>query len=119
VADLIRLPGLGDLVLGGHDPGHMGDRGEQVHLLVPAGLGALAFLPVDGDRAACGDVAGIAGDGGVQPRVLRVRPEPAVICFLPEALRRRRLPPPVLPLFLLPALLPRAVRRIRGRDRGI
>lgn len=49
----------------------------------------------------------------------RVRPEPAVPSFLPEAARGRRPPPPALPVFPLPALLFRAVRGMRGRDRGI
>ena len=117
VADLVRLPGLRDLVLADHDAGDVGDRGEQVHLLLPAGLGALAFLAVDGDALACGNVPGIPACGRVQPGVLRVRPEPAVLPFLTEVLRGRRLP--LLPLLLLLALLLRAVRGVRGRDRGI
>ena len=116
VADLVGLAGLGDLVLGDDQAGDVGDGGEQVHLLVPASLGELAFLAVHGDRAAGGHVPGIAGHGRVQPGVERVRPEPAVLPLLPEALRCRL---PLLPLFLLLALLPRAVRGIRGRDRGI
>ena len=80
----------------------MGDRGEQVHLLLPAGLGALALLAVDGDAPARGNVPGIPAYGGVEPGVLRVRPEPAVLPFLPEGFRGRRLP--LLPLLLLPPL---------------
>ena len=117
VADLVRLPGLGDLVLADHDAGDVGDRGEQVHLLLPAGLGALALLAVDRDALARGNVPGIPAGGGVQPGVLRVRPEPAVLPLLPEGFRGRRLP--LLPLLLLLALLLRAVRGIRGRDRRI
>ena len=119
VADLVRLPGLRDLVLADHEPRHVGNRGEQVHLLVPAGPGALAFLPVDRDALACGNVPGIPAGGGVQPRVPRVRPEPAVLPLLTEALRGRRLPLPFLPPLLLLALLLRAVRGIRCRNRGI
>jgi len=114
VADLIRLPGLGDLVLADHDAGGMGDRGEQVHLLLPAGLGALALLAVDGDALARGNVPGIPAYGGVEPGVLRVRPEPAVLPFLPEGSRGRR-----LPLLLLLALLLRPARGVRGRDRRV
>ena len=119
VADLVRLAGFGDPVLGDDDPGSMGDGGEQVHLPVPAGFRALALLAVDRDALARGNVPGIPAGSGVQPRVLRVRPEPAVLPFLPERLRGRRLPLPLLPLFLLLALLLRAVRGIRGRDSGI
>ena len=119
VADLVGLPGFRDPVLADHDPGHVGDGGEQVHLLVLAGLRALALLPVDGDSLARGNVPGIAAGCGFQPRVLRVRPEPAVLPLLPERLRARRLPLPLLPLFLLLMPLFRAVRGIRGRDRGI
>ncbi|MGH3199328.1 MAG: integrase core domain-containing protein [Streptosporangiaceae bacterium] len=64
----------------------MGDGGGQVHLLVSAGLRALALLPVDRDSLACGDVPGIPGHGGVQPRARRVRPEPAVLPLLAQAL---------------------------------
>ena len=59
---------------------------------------------------------GITARGGIQPRVRRVRPEPAVLPLLPEAGRGRRLPLPLLPL--LPLLF-RAVRGIRGRDRRV
>jgi hypothetical protein len=78
VADLVRLPGFGDPVLADHDPGHVGDRGEQVRLFVLAGFRALALLAVDGDRAARGHVPGIAAGRGVQPGMGRVRAEPAV-----------------------------------------
>jgi hypothetical protein len=84
VGDLVRLACFRDLVLGDHDARHAGDGREQVHLLLPAGLGALALLPVDRDALACGDVPGIAGDGGIEPGVAGVRPEPAVLAFLPE-----------------------------------
>src|SRR5271165_3281578 len=57
VADLVRLASLGDPVLGDHDPGHVGDGGEQVHLLVLAVFRALALLAVDGDALACGNVS--------------------------------------------------------------
>ena len=117
VADLVGLPGFRDLVLGDHDARHVGDGGEEVHLLVPSGLGALAFLAVDGDRPAGGNVPGIPGDGGVQPGVERVRPEPAVLPVLAEGFRGWRLPL-LLPFLLLAPLL-RAVRGIRGRDRGV
>jgi hypothetical protein len=114
VADLVRLPGLGDLILGDHDARRVGDGGEQVHLLLPAGLRALALLAVHGDRVPGRDVPGIPGHGRVQPRVQRVRPEPAVLPVFPEALRGRRLPLPLL-LRLLPQLVP-PVRGGRGRD---
>jgi len=119
VGDLVRLAGLRDLVLGDHDARHVGDGREQVHLPVPAGLGALALLPVHRDALACRDVPGIASDGGIEPRVGRVRPEPAVLAFLPEGRCGRRLPLPVLLPFFLLALLFRAVRGIRGRDRRV
>jgi len=118
VGDLVGLAGLGDLVLGDDDAGDVGDGREQVDLLPAAGLGALAFFPVDGDALACGNVPGIPAGGGIEPRVVRVRPEPAVLPFLPERLRGRRLPLPLLLLFCLLALL-RAVRGIGGRDRGV
>src|SRR2546430_7381389 len=95
----------------------MGDGGEQVHFLVPAGLGALALLAVDRDALACGDVPGIASDGGIEPGVERVRPEPAVLAFLAEAGRGRGLPLPLLPPFFLLAPLVRAVRGLGGRGR--
>ena len=49
----------------------------------------------------------------------RVRAEPAVAAFPAEAGRGRRLPLPLLLLLFLRALLVRAVRGVRGRDRGI
>ena len=116
VADLVRLAGLGDLVLGDDHAGGVGDGGEQVHLLVPAGLGALAFLAVHGHGVPGGDVPGIPRDRGIQPGVERVRPEPAVLPLL-----RGSSPPPAL-RFRFFSLLPpapccrRAVRGIRGRD---
>src|SRR2546430_15217799 len=95
----------------------MGDGGEQVHFLVPAGLGALALLAVDRDALACGDVPGIASDGGIEPGVERVRPEPAVLAVLPEAGRGRGPPPPPLPPVLLLAPPFRPVRGLRRRGR--
>jgi hypothetical protein len=77
VADLAGLAGLGHLVLADHQPGDMGDGAEQVHLLLPAGLGELALLAIDRDRRAGGHVAGVTGDGGVQPGVAGRGPRPA------------------------------------------
>ena len=77
VRDLVRLPGLGDLVLADDQPGDVGDRPQQVHLLLPAGLGELAFLAVHRHRHPGRDVTGVAGDRRVQPRVAGCRPEPA------------------------------------------
>ena len=118
VADLVRLPGLGDPVLGDDQAGDVSDRGEQVHLLLPARFGALALLAVDGDRGPRGNVPGIPARGGIKPGMGRVRPEPAVFPLLREAGRGRRLPLSPLPSFLLSCPLFRAVRSIRGRDPG-
>ena len=119
VGDLVGLARLCDPVLGDDQAGDVGDGGEQVHLLLPARLGELAFLPVHGDCLAGGHVPGITGHGRVQPGVQRVRPEPAVAALVPEAARGRRLPPPLPAVFLLLALLVPAVRGVRGRDCGI
>ena len=113
VADLVRLAGLGDLVLRDHDAGGMGDGGEQVDFLLPAGLGALALLAVHGHGVPGRDMPRIPGDRGIQPRVQRVRPEPAVLPLLAEAPRRRRL---LLPLLLLLPQLLLPLRGGRGRD---
>ena len=118
VGDLVGLAGFRDPVLGDDQARDVGD-GEQVHLLVLAGLGELAFLAVHGGGAAGGHVPGIRQHGRVQPGVQRVRPEPAVPSFLPEALRGRRLLLPLLPVLIPGPLLFRAVRGVRGRDCGI
>ena len=78
VRDLVRLPGLGNLVLADDQPGDVGDRRQQVYLILPAGLGELAFLAVHRHRHPGRDVTGVAGDRRVQPRVAGCRPEPAV-----------------------------------------
>ena len=44
VGDLVRRAGLGHLVLADHQSGDVGNCGEQVHLLLPARRGQLAFL---------------------------------------------------------------------------
>ena len=119
VAHLVRLPGLRDPVLADHDPRDVGDRGEQVHLLVPAGLGALAFLSRRPRRPGVRERArdprrrpdpatGAAGAAGTSrpPAPHGISPRPAA-----------RLP--LLPPFLFSPLLLRAVRGVRGRDRGI
>ena len=72
---LVRLPGLGDLVAADHQPGDVGDRPQQVHLLLPAGLGELAFLAVHRHRHPGRDVTWFAGDRRVQPRVAGCRPD--------------------------------------------
>ena len=113
VADLVRLAGLGDLVLRDHDAGGMGDGGEQVDFLLPAGLRALALLAVHGHGVPGRDMPRIPRDRGIQPRVQRVRPEPAVLPLLAEAPRRWRL---LLPLLLLLPQLLLPLRGGRGRD---
>ena len=77
VADLVGLPGLRDLILGDHDARDVGDRGEQVHFLLPAGLGELALLPSTatpwragtwpGSPQAAGSSHGCSGCGRNQP----------------------------------------------------
>ena len=114
VGDLVRLAGLGNLVLRDHDAGGMGDGGEQVDFLVPAGLGAFALLAVHGHGVAGRDMPRIPRDRGIQPRVQRVRPEPAALPLLAEAPRRWRLLLPLLLLLLPQLLLP--LRGGRGRD---
>ena len=118
VGDLVRLPGLGDLVLADDQAGDVGDHSEQVHLLVPAGLGELAFLAVHGGRGPGGHVPWIAVYGRVQPGMGRVRAEPAVAALLAETRRGRRLPLPFLPVFLLPALFFRHGTRPGPRGRA-
>ena len=61
VRDLVRLAGFRNLVLGDDQAGDVGDGGEQVHLLVLAGLGELAFLAVHGHSGPGGDVPAIPG----------------------------------------------------------
>ncbi|MGH3200271.1 MAG: hypothetical protein ACRDNT_31115, partial [Streptosporangiaceae bacterium] len=115
----LALPDLAALVLADHDARRAGDGGEQVHLLAPAGLRALALRPVDRGSLACGDVPGIPGDGGVQPRARRVRPEPAVLALLAEALRGRRPPRPAASASASSPSSSQLVlppRRGRGRD---
>jgi len=85
----LALPDFATLSWAMTRPGMWGDRGQQVHFLLAAGLGELAFLAVHRDRAAGGDVSGIAGHGRIQPGVQRVRAEPAVLPFLAEALGLR------------------------------
>ena len=90
----------------------MGDGGEQVDFLFPP-----AFAPC----APCRPRPRRAGPGHapdppwprIQPRVRRVRPEPAVLPLLAEAPRRRRL---LLPLLLLLPQLLLPLRRSRGHD---
>jgi hypothetical protein len=65
VRDLAGLAGLAGLVLADHQAGAVGDRAGQVHLGLPAGLGELALLAVDGHRRAGRDMAGVTGDGRV------------------------------------------------------
>ena len=115
----LALPDFANSVLGDDQARDVGDGGEQVHLLVLAGLGELAFLAVHGGGAAGGHVPGIRQHGRIQPGMQRVRAEPAVPSLLPEALPGRRLPLPLLPVLIPGALLFRAVRGVRGRDRGI
>jgi hypothetical protein len=119
VADLVGLARFRDLVLGDDQAGDVGDGGEQVHLLLPAGLGALALLSVHRDALACGNVPGIAGHGRVEPGVCRVRPEPAVLALLAEAGGGRGPALALLPPCLLLALLFRAVRGISGGNRRV
>ena len=119
MADLVRLPGLGDPVLGDDQAGNVSDRRQQVHLLLPARFRALALLAVDRYRGPRGNVPGIPAHGGIKPGMGRVRPEPAVFPLLREAGRGRRLPLPPLPSFLLSCPLFRAVRSICGRDSRI
>ena len=96
----------------------MGDRGEQVHLLLPAGLGALALLAVHGHPVPRRNVPRIPAYGGIEPRVQRVRPEPAVLPLLPEGFRGLRLRLPLLPLPLQLALAaPPGARRTRPGSR--
>jgi hypothetical protein len=118
VADLIRLAGLGDPVLGDDQARDVRDRREQVHLPAAALPRAPGLLAVHRDAATCRDVPRVPARGGVQPRMGRVRPEPAVLALLPEGHRSRRPAPPPLPPFPLLALLLLAVRGARGRDRG-
>ena len=118
MGDLVRLPGLGNLVLADDQAGDVGDHGEQVHFPLPAGLGELAFLAVHGGRGPGGHVSWIAGHG----------PGPARDGPGARGTSRRRAPrgnsprpaasasfssgfPPAC------AVLPHGTRR--GRDRGV
>ena len=92
MADLVGLPGFRNPVLGDHYPGSMGDGGEQVHF--PAGH-RLSRPCAPSRRRRRPGVRERARDPrrrqGGQPRVLRVRPEPAVLPLLPEALHHQQL----------------------------
>ncbi len=96
VGDLVGLAGLGDLVLADHQPGDVGDRAQQVHLLLPAGLGELAFLAVHGHRGPGRAVGRVAGDRRVQPRVAGSGPDQAAGPGLAQRLGGRRPPAPLL-----------------------
>ena len=59
--DLVRLPGLGDLVLADDQPGDVGDRPQQGHLFFPPALASL--VPCRPPPPPPGrDVTGVAGD---------------------------------------------------------
>ena len=112
------LPDLATLSWRDHDARDVGDGGEQVHLLVPAGLGALALLAVHGDaaggrerardpRITAGSSQGCSGCGRNQPSSLSSRKHSAAGGF-----RFFRF------FSCLVALCFRAARGVRGRDRG-
>ena len=93
VRDLVRLPGLGDLVLADDQPGDVGDRPQQVHLLLPAGLGELAFLAVHRHRHPGRDVTGspvTAGSSHGWPGAARNQPPARVSRSASAACGRRR-----------------------------
>ena len=87
------FPDLATLFLADDQPGDVGDRPKQVHLLLPAGLGELAFLAVHRHRHPGRDVTGVAGDRRVQPRVAGCRPEPAAGPGLAQRVRGMWLAP--------------------------
>ena len=97
VRDLVRLAGLGDLVLADHQAGDVGDRSQQVHLLLPAGLGELAFLAVHGHRGPGRAVSRVTGDRRVQPGMAGSGPDLAIGPGLAQRRSGRRLAAPLLP----------------------
>src|SRR5260370_16499628 len=82
-----------------------GDRAQQVHLLVPAGPGELAFLTVHAHRGPGRAVLRVAGDRRVQPGMAGSGPGQAIGPGLAERLTGRRLLPAV-PLLRPAAALP-------------
>ena len=109
----VRLAGLGDLVLRDHDAGVWVTAASRWTFLFPLAC-AFCVLAVHGHGVAGRDMPRIPRDRGIQPRVQRVRPEPAALPLLAEAPRRWRLLLPLLLLLLPQLLLP--LRGGRGRD---
>jgi hypothetical protein len=89
VAGLVGFPPLGDPVLADHQPADVGDRGQQMHRGLPAGLGAFAFFAVYRDRRAGGDMTGFTSQRRVQPGMPRRGPHPPVVSGLAQCLRGR------------------------------
>ena len=81
----------------------------------PPALASLRSLPSTADRRADRDVAGVTGDGRVQPRVAGRGPHLPVRPDLAQRLRRRRLAPPP-GLLSFSRLLPPPARGDRRRD---
>ena len=100
-------------------PGTWVTAASRCTFFFPPAFRALALLAVDGDRGTRGNVPRVPARGGIQPRVGRVRPEPAVLAFLPEAGGGRRLALALLlPFFpLLP--LPRLAGGVCRGDGGV
>src|ERR1035438_2011972 len=115
----LAWPSLATLSWAMTRPGTWVTAASRCTFFFPPALASLRSFPSTATAGTRGDVVRGAGYRRVQPGMIRVRPEPAVSPFLPEAFRGRGLPLPLLPPFLPRLLFFLLVRGKGGRDAGV